>query len=71
MQKTFKNFETKRQIERIKVNLAAKLTIKSKNNQKNDVKKNEKNIEIFFVDLRKSSQSDAFFNQFLYDFRFS
>ena len=62
MQKTLKNFETKKQIEKIKVNLAVKLTVKSQNNQKNDVKKNEENIEIFSVDLRKSNQSDAFFS---------
>ena len=62
MQETFKNLETKRRIERIKVNLAVKLTIKSKNNLKNDDKKNEEDIEIFSVDLRKSSQSDAFFS---------
>ena len=71
MQETLKNFETKRRIERIKVNLAVKLTIKSKNNQKDDVKKNEEDIEIFSVNLKKSSQSNAFFNQFSYNFRFS
>ena len=62
MQETLKNFETKRRIEKIKVNLAVKLAVKSKNNLKNDDKKNEEDIEIFSVDLRKSSQSDAFFN---------
>ena len=71
MQETFKNFETKKRIEKNKINLAVKLTVKSKNNLKNNDKKNEKNIEIFFIDLRKSSQSDVFFNQFSYDFRFS
>ena len=71
MQKTLKNFETKKRIERNKVNLAVKLIIKNKDNLKNDDKKNEKDIEIFSVDLRKSSQSDAFFNQFSYDLRFS
>ena len=62
MQETLKNFETKKRIEKIKVNLVAKLTVKSKNNQKDDVKKNEKDIEIFSVDLRKSSQLNAFFS---------
>ena len=71
MQETFKNFETKKWIEKIKVNFAVKLTVKSKDNLKNDDKKNEENIEIFSVDLRKNSQSDAFFSQFLYDLRFS
>ena len=71
MQETLKNLETKKRIERIKVNLAVKLTVKSKDNQKNDVKKNEENIEIFSINLKKSSQSDAFFSQFSYDFYFS
>ena len=50
MKKILKNFETKKKIKRSKVN-AVKLTIKSKNNLKNNDKKNEENIEIFFVNL--------------------
>ena len=70
MKKIFKNFKTKKRIERNKVN-AVKLTIKSKDNLKNDDKKNEEDIEIFSVNLRKNNQSDAFFYQFSYDFHFS
>ena len=70
MKETFKYFEIKKRIEKSKVN-AVRLTVKSKDNLKNDDKKNEENIEIFSVDLRKSSQSDVFFSQFLYDLRFS
>ena len=62
MQETLKNFETKKRIEKNKVNLAAKLAVKSKDNLKNDDKKNEEDIEIFSVNLKKSSQSDAFFS---------
>ena len=69
MKEILKNFKTKKRIEKSKVN-AVKLAVKSKDNLKDDNKKNEENIEIFSVNLKKISQSDAFFNQFLYNFRF-
>ena len=58
----FKNLETKKQIERIKVNFVVTLIVKSKDNLKDDDKKNEENIEIFSVNLKKSNQLNVFFN---------
>ena len=60
MQKTLKNFETKKRIEKIKVNFAIKLTIKSKDDLKDDDKKNEENIKIFSVDLKKAINQTLF-----------
>ena len=54
MNETLKNFHTQKQVERNKIKVAEKLTIKSKNNfQKNDKENEKKRIEAFFIDLKK------------------
>ena len=72
MNEALKNFHTQEQIERSRIKVAEKLTVKSKDNLQKDDKKNEKKkIEAFSIDLRKINQTDTFFNQFSYVLCFS
>ena len=76
MNETLKDFHKKKQIEKCKVRNAVIWIVKSKDNlkddvKKDDVKKNENLIAIFFIDLKNNNQTNAFFNQFSYNFHFS
>ena len=65
--KALKNPHKKKQVERNKVRKAVIQAIKSKDNFKNnvkkdDIKKNENLIAAFSIDLRNNIQTDVFFN---------
>ena len=72
MNEILKNSHTQKQIEKSKIKVVKKLTIKSKDNLQKNVKKNEKKkVKTFSIDLKKISQTNAFFNQFSYVLHFS